>query len=139
MTVIDLQAMAMALACCWVPPLKKMNRDKPPPFTCSFAGLALVASAALALQVLHICLMLFLCSRPWFTGGNGTADMVSQLPICTPVVCCSTYDFQHHTKPAWNNTTRAGPTFTFCITETTVVILCCITAYNTLQLLCAAT
>ena len=76
MTVIDLQAMAMALACCWVPPLKNMNRHKPPPFTCSFSGLALVASTALALQTLHICLMLFLCTRPWFTGGNGTTYMV---------------------------------------------------------------
>lgn len=77
MTIIDLQAMAMALACCWVPPLKKMNRHKPPPCTCSFAGLALMASAALALQILHICLMLFLCLRPWFTGGNGSARLVS--------------------------------------------------------------
>lgn len=100
MTVIDLQAMAMALACCWVPPLKKMNRHKPPPFTCSFSGLALVASTALALQTLHICLMLFLCTRPWFTGGNGTAYMVSNYTSVNPWYAVDTYSSQHHTRPA---------------------------------------
>ncbi len=77
MGAIDLQAMAMALGCCWVPPIKKMNRHKPTPHTCTLKGLLLMISAAIGLQLTHIALMLFMRTRPGFLAGTGTAHLVS--------------------------------------------------------------
>jgi len=77
MGAIDLQAMAMALGCCWVPPKKKMNRHKPTPHTCTLKGLLLMISAAVGLQLTHIGLMLFMSTRPGCLAGTGTAHLVS--------------------------------------------------------------
>jgi len=77
MGAIDLQAMAMALGCCWVPPIKKMNRHKPTPHTCTLKGLLLMISAAVGLQLTHIGLMLFMSTRPGCLAGTGTAHLVS--------------------------------------------------------------
>lgn len=77
MGAIDLQAMAMALGCCWVPPINKMNRHKPTPHTCTLKGLLLMISAAIGMQVTHIGLMLFMSTRPAFLAGTGTAYLVS--------------------------------------------------------------
>ena len=77
MGAIDLQAMAMALSCCWVPPIQKMNRHKPTPHTCTSVGLLVMISSAIGLQLTHIGLMLFMSTRPWFLAGTGTAHLVS--------------------------------------------------------------
>ncbi len=86
MQAIDVQAMAMCLAACWVPPLEQLNRHKPSPRVCTFVGLMLLICMASSLQAAHVANAFFLCTRPWFRGGNGTADMVS-LHVCLLVVC----------------------------------------------------
>ncbi len=86
MQAIDVQAMAMCLAACWVPPLKQLNRHKPSPRVCTFVGLTLLICMASSLQAAHVANAVFLCTRPWFGGGNGTADVVS-LHVCWLVVC----------------------------------------------------
>ena len=86
MQAIDVQAMAMCLAACWVPPLKQLNRHKPSPRVCTFVGLTLLICMASSLQTAHVVNAVFLCTRPWFRGGTGTAYVVS-LHICLLVVC----------------------------------------------------
>lgn len=86
MQAIDVQAMAMCLAACWVPPLKQLNRHKPSPRVCTSVGLMLLICMASSLQAAHVANAVFLCTRPWFNGGNGTSDMVN-LHVCLLVVC----------------------------------------------------
>jgi len=86
MQAIDVQAMAMCLAACWVPPLEQLNRHKPSPRVCTFVGLTLLICMASSLQTAHVVNAVFLCTRPWFRGGTGTAYVVS-LHICLLVVC----------------------------------------------------
>ena len=74
---IDVQAMAIAMAACWVSPLRHMTPNKPPPVACNLQGLTLLLVMTMALQLFHTISMLFLCTRPWFTGGTGAADLVS--------------------------------------------------------------
>ncbi len=74
---IDVQAMAIAMAACWVTPLRHMTPNKPPPVACNFQGLTLLLVMTMALQLFHTISMIFLCTRPWFTGGTGAADLVS--------------------------------------------------------------
>ncbi len=47
-SIIDLQAMAMALAACWVAPLHHMTQHKPPT-VCTFSGFTLLVSMAACL------------------------------------------------------------------------------------------
>ncbi|KAL0036849.1 hypothetical protein WJX77_002108 [Trebouxia sp. C0004] len=75
MQAIDVQAMAMCLAACWVPPLKQLNPHKPSPGVCTFVGLTLLICMASLLQAGHMANAVFLCTRPWYRGGNGTADV----------------------------------------------------------------
>lgn len=91
MQAIDIQAMAMCLAACWVPPLDQLNRHKPSPRVCTFVGLTLLICMASALQAAHVINAAFLCTRPWFHGGNGTADMVSA-QVCLLIVCTELCD-----------------------------------------------
>ncbi|DBA85716.1 hypothetical protein WJX77_011623 [Trebouxia sp. C0004] len=72
---IDMQAMAIAMAACWVCPVQHMTPNKPPPVACNLQGLTLLLVMTMALQLFHIISMIFLCTRPWFTGGNGAADL----------------------------------------------------------------
>lgn len=74
---IDIQAMAMAMAVCWTPPLGHMTPHKPPPCACGFGGQTLLVLMAVGLQLSQTCNMIFLCTRPWFKGGTGTAHLVS--------------------------------------------------------------
>jgi hypothetical protein len=74
---IDVQAMAIAMAACWVCPLRHMTPNKPPPVACNFQGLTLLLVMTVALQLFHTISMIFLCTRPWLTGGTGAADLVS--------------------------------------------------------------
>ena len=84
---IDLQAMGIALACCWTPPLKQMTRHKPPRFCCTSASLTLLAIATIGLQCHHIGHMVFLCTRPWFTNGTGNTHLVSFSCCCHALQC----------------------------------------------------
>ena len=83
---IDVQAMAMCLAACWGSPLKQLNHHKPSPCACSFVGLELLICMASLLQAAHVANALSLCTRPWFRGGHGTADVVS-IHVCLLVAC----------------------------------------------------
>lgn len=65
------------MAACWVSPLRHMTPNKPPPVACNLQGLTLLLVMTMALQLFHTISMLFLCTRPWFIGGNGSADLVS--------------------------------------------------------------
>ena len=81
MSTIDLQAVGMAVSACWVAPLRQMNRHKPAPYACTLSGLTVLASAAVSLQMTQVCVTVFLCTRPWFVGGTGTANMVNCLSV----------------------------------------------------------
>ena len=74
---IDIQAMAMAMAVCWTPPLGHMTPHKPPPCACGFGGQTLLVLMAVGCQLSHTWNMVFLSTRPWYKGGNGTAHLVS--------------------------------------------------------------
>ena len=101
--VIDLEVMAMALACCWVPPLKQLSRHKPPPYACTFSSLTLLACAAGGLQMVQIFMMAFLCTRPGFMGRPGSAHLVSHL-IAADTLQCNV----HVSNNATNNATDSA-------------------------------
>ena len=77
MQAIDVQAMAMALAACWVAPLGYLNRHKPSPLVCTTLRLGLLLTMVALLQGAITTNAVFLITRSWFTGGNGTAHLVS--------------------------------------------------------------
>jgi hypothetical protein len=77
MQAMDLQAMAWSLAASRVRPLVHMNRHKPSPTSCNFSTVVFIVVMAICLQAAQTVSMLFLTSRPWFPGGNGTAHLVS--------------------------------------------------------------
>ncbi|KAL0030094.1 hypothetical protein WJX79_006699 [Trebouxia sp. C0005] len=70
---IDAQAMCLALAACLVPPLPKLNRHKPAERMCIWTALARIFCMTVALGALDTSYTLYLVTRPWFTGGTGTA------------------------------------------------------------------
>ena len=77
MSVIDAEAMALALVACLVPPLAKLNPHKPSQRMCMVPMLALMTWMAVGFainDVTHIFMMIW---RPWYTGGTGTAYLVS--------------------------------------------------------------
>ena len=74
--------MSLALAACLVPPLPKLNRQKPAERMCTWTALARICIMAVALGLLDMSYSVFLVTRPWFAGGTGTAYMVS-------AICCS--------------------------------------------------
>ena len=76
-SLLDFQAIAIALASCWAPALPQLNHHKPPPGASHVASWALLAAMAMCLQLNQTMNMLFLCLQPWFPGGNGTAHLVS--------------------------------------------------------------
>ncbi|KAL0053576.1 hypothetical protein WJX82_007835 [Trebouxia sp. C0006] len=104
---IDVQAMAIAMAACWVTPLRHMTPNKPPPVVCNFQGLTLLLVMTMALQLFHTISMIFLCTRPWFTGGTGAADLnpvassallVANLQLFAPFVSL-TFDTKWFCEP----------------------------------------
>ncbi len=76
-SIIDLQAMAMALAACWVAPLHHMTQHKPPATACTFSSFTLLVSMAACLLLSQTLQMVLLFTWPVFTGGTGTAYLVS--------------------------------------------------------------
>ena len=80
---IDAQAMSFSLAACLVAPLAKLNRHKPADRMCTVPAMARIAMIAVALICLDISYTMYLVTRPWFTGGTGTAYMVST--VCHPL------------------------------------------------------
>ncbi|DBA71770.1 TPA: hypothetical protein ACH3X2_011036 [Trebouxia sp. C0005] len=82
---IDAQAMCLALAACLVPPLPKLNRHKPAERMCIWTALARIFCMTVALGALDTSYTLYLVTRPWFTGGTGTAYNVSAI-WC--ISCC---------------------------------------------------
>lgn len=77
MQAIDVQAMAMALAACWVAPLGYLNRHKPSPLVCTTLRLGMLLTMVSLLQAAVTLNAVFLVHRPWYPGGNGTAHLVS--------------------------------------------------------------
>ena len=76
-SIIDLQAMAMALAACWVAPLHHMTQHNPPATACTFSGFTLLVAMAAGLLLSQALQMVLLFTWPGFTGGTGTAHLVS--------------------------------------------------------------
>ena len=76
----------MAYATCLLLPLKQMNCHKPQADMCNVATLVLLAWMALLSGLIQIINMKLLCTRPWFTGGTGSADQVS-LYRCIVLYC----------------------------------------------------
>ncbi|DBA94075.1 TPA: hypothetical protein ACH3X1_001723 [Trebouxia sp. C0004] len=72
---IDAQAISLALAACLVPPLAKLNRQKPAERMCTVTALARIFWMAVALGALDMSYSMYLVTRPWFAGGTGTAYM----------------------------------------------------------------
>lgn len=100
MSVLDLQAMALALAACWVAPSRHLNRHKPHIRSCTTAGLVLLVSAAIGLQVMQAGLMRYLTSRDWFQGGNGTSYLVkafvAKTSVMLPMMLCHAWNMFHN-------------------------------------------
>ena len=74
---MDLSTMSLALAACWAPPLEHMSHHSPLPAVCTFSSLALMTTMVACLFVNHTLALTLLITRPWFTGGTGTSDVVS--------------------------------------------------------------
>ena len=74
---LEIQAILIAVAACWVPPLSSLNRHKPQQHISGRYGLALLASMACCLQLAQILGMGFLSTTPWFQQGTGSSDWVS--------------------------------------------------------------
>lgn len=79
-SIIDLQAMAMALAACWVAPLHHLTQHTLPAIACTFSGFTLLVSMAAFLLLNQALQMVLLFTWPGFTGGTGTAH---QNPVIT--------------------------------------------------------
>ena len=98
--VLDVLSMAMAIAACWMRPMPRLNRCKPQQRASGRYGLALVVTMAVCSQLGQIDSMAFLCTRPWFQGGNGSPNLVGillgwHLPAmpestCMMCTCCCT-------------------------------------------------
>lgn len=83
-TCIDIEAMLIALAACLVPPLAQLNRHKPVDCVSRTPTLVLLAVMAGCLVLIDWACVLLMTTRPWFTGGNGTAHNVSSCCCVAP-------------------------------------------------------
>lgn len=79
--------MSFSLAACLVAPLAKLNRHKPAQRMCTVTALARIAVVAAALVCLDMSYTVYLVTRPWFTGGTGTAYMVSAICHSLGSIC----------------------------------------------------
>ena len=83
MTIIDAEAMLIALAACLVPPLIQLNRHKSEDRVSRPATLVLLFVMVAGLEVADIVIIIYMTTQPWYTGGTGSATNVS---FC----CCDT-------------------------------------------------
>lgn len=77
MTFIDAEAMLIALAACLVPPLPKLNRHRSVDRVSRGPTLVLLFAMAASLQLIDVACIVLMTSRPWYSGGSGTAEHVS--------------------------------------------------------------
>lgn len=74
---IDFQAISMAFAATIVPPLRSMSRHRPPPLIRVFPNYVLIGMMLFLFTMAGVANMVFMSTRDWFHGGNGTADKAS--------------------------------------------------------------
>ena len=76
MTVIDAEAMLIALAACLVPPLVQLNRHKSEAYVSRPTTLVLLFVMVAGLEAMDIAIIL--TTQPWKTGATGSATNVSR-------------------------------------------------------------
>lgn len=78
---LDFQAISLAFAATVVPPLQQMSRHRPPAQVGIWPNFVLVGTMVLLFFCSNCTTMWYMCTRAWYTGGNGTADNVRVFPF----------------------------------------------------------
>ncbi|KAL3131604.1 hypothetical protein ABBQ38_007901 [Trebouxia sp. C0009 RCD-2024] len=81
--ILALDIQALLLACTAVTtasPLQKMSRHRPPSSVATWPNFVLMSMMTFLFFCCDCTTIAYLCTRPWFAGGNGTAKEILHSP-----------------------------------------------------------
>ena len=90
---LNLQATVLAFAMTSVPPVDQMSQHRPAPLVSVFSTYVMISMMVVLFATADVASMVYMSTRPWYGGGNGTTSQVTRLPLLlqmrvTRIACC---------------------------------------------------
>lgn len=96
---IDFIAMTMAVVIAAQGPKRELQRIRPDPRVSTVPKYIILTVSAISCFIAQVAVAVLLCTRPWYTGGTGSADQVSTHLLWIDCLAQSCLKWLHGMQP----------------------------------------